>query len=88
MGEVAALGPARRDDGRGDAAGVNLTLVEERVPSEDEGMLLMAERRLPGFGKGQVRGNEHLAGRGVDFRRSSHHRRVRHGAEELQCKNR
>ena len=50
---------------------MNLNLVEEGVAGEDEGMLLMV-RRLSGFGKGQVGGNEHVAGRGVDFRRRNH----------------
>ena len=73
---MAALGAARRDDGGGDAARVNLNLVEEGVSGEDEGMLLMVwPWRLPGFGKGQVWGDEHVAGRGVDFRRG-YHRRV------------
>ena len=53
---------------------MNLNLVEERVSGEDEGMLLVV-RRLPGFGKGQVWRDEHVAGRGVDFRRG-YHRRV------------
>ena len=63
---------------------MNLNLVEEGVAGEDEGMLLMVwPWRLPGFGKGQVWGDEHVAGRSVDFRRR-HRGRVRRSAEELQ----
>ena len=52
---------------------MNLNLVEEGVSGEDEGMLLMVwPWRLSGFGKGQVWGDEHVAGRSVDFRRRNH----------------
>ena len=83
---MAAVGPARRDDGGRDAARVNLNLVEEGVAGEDEGMGWMPG----GFGKGQVWGYEHVPGRRVDSRRR-HHGRVqrwrlllRRSAKDLQ----
>ena len=64
---------------------MNLNLVQESVSGEDEGMLLMVwPWRLPGFGKGQVWGDEHVAGRSVDFRRRYHRGVRRRGSEDLQ----
>ena len=72
VGEVSALGSARRDDGGGDAAGVDLALLEEGVAGEDEGVRLRRRGLLPGgggLGEGQVRGHEQVARGSVDLRR-------------------
>ena len=84
VGEVSALGPARRDDGGGDAAGVDLALVEVGVAGEDEGVRLRRRGLLPGggLGEGEVRGDEQVARGSVDLR-GGHHGRVRRSAEDL-----